>query len=873
MENFLVDHALANVWCAPRQDRRLVIRPARVSRVRGATRSFFLGRRHYNLPNNDHRYHVFQIGAIGPVNYNLPTEKMVWRSLQSLCNDRRMLGRLYTHYGLSIPRKDVWVLFTEDRNIILAVKESRPAIPVDLANEGLIFELYSNAYFNSIRSQQESDYVTVYGRDIRTSTDRSQMIALYGQYKARPTGEVYALVNGVLVNALNALTMQLGDVVELVHDTSIYKVLTFEVDSLETFNSTLDSKSKYFIHPDKDEAVGETIEYKDDLDFWLVADKGNTSVGYYYQQSQDDSVRMLTHRDYSVPVSYLNNYVTDIDDFNSIDDLRIVIYFRRSGWQRSLIPDSNRIHELYKMSDTDIIQAMAGIDATLPEWSADGLESSDYTKIMRSLSDDVTRELVVGGYGYNTISKMASATNVQLTVNDAGIYTGTLPYLCRNGATVYEYSGTGLLTGVYTHNGGGMTWVARRESTRHIEVFQGKATRAFHQYQGIGTVTMVPGVDYRLYKTPNYAEGYLTDGWVDVTDQLDTDYEIVDGEIRWLVDPVAWMTCVRTNVHHYYRSYDDLAKVDGVYRLTIGENYTDNGQPATGDGFSEQERTAEIPPGKIDVWMDGYYMIPDIDYFIEWPQIVFTTKTYRDGMTENPNVVIRGTGFCNSDLSMREREDVGFVKYGRLSRNAVFNLRDDRVMQIVAGGRTYLQKNLRFEEDAVMVGGAVTNGLPYQTDPHYVTIGDVTLSGTEDIRNQAVELDGRVSDYLTVRIPEKNESSLSPIPERYDVYSPFCQMAIWLVKTGVVSRAFIEGTYTNTEIQNAMSTYEWLLDFDPTQAANLPDLNYVAIHPHDSYETIQLDLYEYRFVERINSLYLADRVDLTRFVELYEYSE
>lgn len=874
MDKFLVEHAKANVWCSPRQDRRLVIRPARVTRIRGVSRNFFLGRRNYDLPDSTNTYHVFQIGAIGAINYNLPDDKLVWHSLQWLGNNRHLLGRLYTHYGLTLPRKDVWVLFTEDRNILIAVKDCRPAIDIEVATEGLILELYTNAYFNSLRSSGETSTIKVFGRDVRTVTDRSQMVSLYTQLSADTTGVAYAFINGKKVSVFNSLTIALGDVVELVFDSSIYHTATFNVVDLETFNSTLDSMSKYIIHPEKTTPVGETIEYKDDLDIWLEVTKGNQVVSYYYQQSQDDSVRMLTHRDYSIPVSYLTNYVNDIDDFDSIDDLRLVVQYRHSGWRRQLQPDANRILELYKLSDTDILQAMQGIDATMPEWSAAGLEESSYPLIMRSLSTDITTDMVMDGYGYGAVSRTASNSNVQLVVNDAGVYTGTLPYLCRNGATVYEYSAGGLLLGIHRHNGGSSTWVAKNTQTRHIEAFQNKAKAGWDQYQGIDQVTMIPGVDYRLYKTPNYPEGYLTDQWVDVTDQEGTDYEIVNGVINWLLDPTAWMTCVRTNVHHC--QYNQVvARTAGVLEFDLIEAFDVGGGPLADDDAGDNTRIAEIPCGKIDLWdmVSGRYLISGLDYVLKWPKVVITNKRYVNGDAPTTTIAVRMSGFCNSDLSIPAREEFGYVKYGRLSRNAQFNLRDDRVMQFVADGRTYLQSSVRFEEDAVRVGAALTNGAPYQIDPHYVTIGGVTDQGTEDPRATSLDLDSRISDYLTVRIPETVETTPSPIPERYPVFSPFCKAAITLVKSGVIPASLIEGSYNNTDIAGHMAPYLWLLDHDPTQVANLPDQNHVAIHPHDSFNTIELNIYEYAFVERVISLYLADRVDLTRFVEIFQYSE
>ena len=56
-----------------------------------------------------------------------------------------------------------------------------------------------------------------------------------------------------------------------------------------------------------------------------------------------------------------------------------------------------------------------------------------------------------------------------------------------------------------------------------------------------------------------------------------------------------------------------------------------------------------------------------------------------------------------------------------------------------------------------------------------------------------------------------------------------------------------------------MANYEYLVDFDP---------KYVEIHPHNTYEMIELTPIQYAMVERANFRYLKNQVVLNKLLRV-----
>lgn len=854
MYNYLIEHALRNVWCTPDQDTQSRVQLAKLTPAEGVWSRVRIMWREYILPVPMVRFHVYQIGQIHPLLMGLLAVKETWTTLAESCNAEKMIVDLFTANGVEFPRTESWFMVTRDKNLIVAVK-AQPKIDVDLGAQPLFMRVYSNSYFNSDRSDPLDDFVRVEGRTVST---RNQILALQDRYDyhAALPGLTYAFVNGRKVHTINLFTVKIDDIVEFVYDSSIYKTVDFPVADLLTFQSTLDRRLKYLLHVPKDDT--DNIDYQDDIDVFLL--EPNTTGGHrgvYYHRNSLDAMRNLTHRDYSVPVANLLSFVANSEQ--DLNRMFVRLHFRRSGWQRPLVNEHNRIKELYKLPDVDIRKAMVGVDAVVPNWTADTLESSAYTEIMRAQGEQVNADLVERAYGYNAIAKLIGDTP-NGTRRFSGMTLVDVPYALQQNSCVWEYDAEGKLLGAYNHVSGaiyGCTW----PTCARVEILSGLYSEVLEQFYGDTEVTLLPGLNYRFYTAPIQG-GIVGKVWTDVTNS--GQYAVVGDKAKWLINQVQYQTLVRTDSRVLAYSFT-LAPTDGIYVFDLINSEKRGGVTS--------RRVMEILLGELDIFMNGYSLIAGLDYIRVGVRIVVISKRF----LQNPGVqaqrfTVRFSGFCRPDGTPEPYMEYGFVSHGLLSRNRRYDIRDDKVLRIVAGGRVHDRSELQFSEsDSGVYPQTLTNGTPYQIRDIVVPMRSQTPSDTYLLRARSMAVDRVISDYLTVKIPEPVISGPSVIPERYELISPFVQKLIADLRDDLLDDPRIYGHFNDTDVREICRRYEYLLAFDPTQPLTQVDERYVVVLPHSSPNVVDLSIYQERFLARAVTVYCNGLVNLSPFIRVEKF--
>lgn len=851
MFDFLINHARQHVWCAPSQDRQVQLKLARLTPINGVEDYWQVLWERIPLPSQDERYHVYQLGQRHPRLLGLLPKKGVWIPLSEHCNRNNLIVDLYSKRGISYPRTLAYLLINKDQNLLLAVKE-HPRVDFNLSQESLFLRVYSNAYFSSDRADPEEDYTYVGGGHV----DRVESLYLWQRdYHDRMAmkGVVYAYHNGRLVSDLSPAFITVGDMVEYVHDTTIKRVVEFKVKDLATFNSILDKKRKYLLHHGG--MLNDTIEYRDDIDLWLIRrEPTGRWKGVYFHKNQEDAMRMVTHRDYSIPVPYVDAYVADHTDFTSADQLTVRMHVRDSGFYRPLVYEHNRIHELYKLSDEEVKAAMLGLDSTVPEWRADNLEQSMYTAIMRSDGMSIDRQMVQSAYGYNAMSVLLANTPQRVVVDPTRNYV-TLPFGLRYNSTLYEYDSKGILLTYRTHKVGDRYYPSDVNCS-YVEGIVGLGGLYMGDRYGNHT-QVIPGEhNYRFYRAPIIG-GRVSDRWEDVSDT--EHYTYASGKVVWNHDQTKWYGMIRSDAEFLTYRFD-LDRRDGLLVFSILSKELREGKEFT--------RPLGVPPGKLELWLNGKTLIEGLDFRVRWPEVVITNKEYL--VEGSQSIVVRGTGFCQTDLTRHPVEDYGFIEHGLLSRNSRFDLRDDRVVKCTVRGQLVLKEDLHFSEaDDGVYHPQLKNGSPYLVDEIVVPMRGLSVDDTYSLREKSRAVDGRVSDYLGRKIPDLEKEHPSMIPERYMVHSPFCSKIIYDLMNGLLATDGRLGRhYSDQDIRAWLKGYETWLDYDPTQRGLEVDDRYVIIHPHNRLVELELDIYQYTFVERVIRLYLFNKVDLTRFISV-----
>jgi len=854
--DYLINHAIQNVWCSPDQDKQYILRPRRITMPQGSRRDIEVLWDKIPLPTESDWYHVFQIGELDPAFLGLNERKMSWVNVEQHCRKQELFMDIYVKSGLQIPKHLCFFLTLLNGNVVIAVR--RVPEMVNIGVEDLFFRFYSNSYFESPRFDMNPG-IDVYSARPKNLEERNVAINRYLGMRERVTqagtGHVFGYINGRLVQSINSSTLAVNDYVDMVLDWGVKDIFEFRVSELPIYLSELDEKQKFLIHPVEPWEEDQTIEYRDDIEIYVIRRQNeNVFSGVMYHRNTEDAIRMVTHRDYGIPTQYMSGYLTDNPWLGAIEDVSIRLYRRHSGYNRPLVFEHHRIHELYKLPQDKLLAAMLGAEASVPEWHVRNLEKSAYTQLMRHVGREIPLDLIQDAYGYNSISKLVGDTPQHIPGPGQWI---ELPPALRNNSTVFEYDADGLMIGWKPHRNGRF-YTPRDARCRMIEAFVGYGSQKLSTAYNADLYALQDGVNYRMYAR-QLNDGVPISDWQDVTGDSDF-YVIIDNAVEWKVSTLEWQTAIKNDVDIAVYNLT-LEYRDGINRFTI------NVDEVRTDGLVHPS-SAEIPFGTFRIWMNGRSLIQNLDYIVKWPEIVVVNKKYLSG-TGTEEFVFMGMGFCKSDMTMADPKDYGFVKHGRLSKNKRYDIRDDKVVKIVIDGCVYARDELVFGEDPNGVVSVldVQNGLPYIVDDVIVPLRGLVNEDTYSLREKSLEVDKRVEDYLTVRLPETPDENPNMIPELYQIYSPFASKITHDLAQGILRMDDFITHYSDQKVKEACAPYLWLLDYDPCFNEKL-DLDYVSIHPHNETRVITLDVYQWRFLHRVITYFLKNRVDISKFVRI-----
>lgn len=855
---FMKNHASRNVSCNPEQDNQIILSASRITKRSGDIVSFDIMGKKIALPFADRRYHVFQIGQVSPeilglFETNPAWMTSTWKTFSDSVNRLPLFVDLYNDFGVHLPLHRTYWMFTRERAMIFAV-DSTCGSPIDYENDQIYLRLYTNAYYTTPQASLLTTNTLTEGKTIKNNDDMLYMQTRVASYDDRP-GKVFCYVNGELVDTLDMVTMKLWDVVEYVYDASVKAVHELQVKDLTTFTSIYDSQYKYLFHPPGNE---DQIDYIDDVDAYVLVKSGVRFHGRYFHRNMRSNIRMVTHRDYSLSVSSFEHIATkqgnDLGDV--APDLRecyIRVYVRNSGMIRPLVYENQRIFELYKLNDTQVVQAMTGVNATVDVWKAENLENSGYAELMRTSFREIDIELIERAYGYNGISKVIGDTP-SLVRDQDGTHYVDVPPAYQEYATAFEYNEAGHLLSwdKITHK---TVYFPIYDETKYVEFISGFGTNAPSIYEGQDNIPIPPDNSYRIYMC--YLDnGYPNGDWRDITDTAL--YRIVNGKLVWFGDEVGHWLQVRTD--ESFLCYDlEIPSIAGTFYFDLSEKVGPN------------ERIMQIPMGKLDIFLNGRSTINNLDVIVQFPRVYVINKEYLAQPTNSSvqKLTIRFTGFCDKDLKMVEETDYGFIEHGFLSNNGKYDIRDDKVLHISVRGAIKHRDELLFSElhQGVSVVNAL-NGSPYQIKDVVVPLKEHADQETYAMKKASDDIDQKVSDYLSLMLPQPDRNAVSAIPSRYMLVSPFFSHLINDLASGDFNMSQLKETMTDDEVMLACKPYDGFLDYDPINPLLKMDLRFIVIHPTERLEPIGLDLMSYRFLQQVVRLYGRGLIGLSPHVNV-----
>ena len=856
--DYLRKQALKDVWRVPTIDRQFIINPQRVTKNYGRMKNFTVMWDTLSLPDNNNRWHVYDASSLAPVVLNLFKRCEGWTPLSEATNKRGVYTNLYVGTGLELPRFDSYYRYTESGVLIIAVRINKK-LKCNLDKDAIYLRVYSGAFNYQNQVLPNVSDLQTFGCYVLTSADRDEFDTKLAAIPQEGITNIYH--NGIWVQSLNGISVNNGDYLEYIWDKSFYKSEEWAIKDLFHYESTMDKDQKYLLHHP---ALNNDVDFYDDIDIYIYQKRGSVPFrGIYFHKNNQAAVRQLTHRDFGLrtknipPIATLLDSLTNPHLDTPTDSLFIRLDYRKSGLQRNkLVFENFRIFELYKLSDTDIVRAMQGIDSNVPFWSAPELEKSLYTYCMRCSYNQLTKEVAEQMYGYNASAKIVGDSPVK--VDPTNVQDVVLPIRMQHGCTVYEYNSLGHLTNWYQHLGG-QTYRPKDSDTTYLELIVGLGGDRLDQLFNCKSTTLNEVFTYRVYNGSIIGNA-IQSGFEDVTGS--DKYTVVDNQYTWVSQRTADFPIVMSDSRFFAKDYK-LRPNSGNLTITL----TSQQNRPTGDGYY----VFLFPMGQLDVFLNYRPLIRGLDYFydIANQKIIITNHEYLDDPLVKEQIVhVRFCGFPTKDFQITSDDDVGFIEHGFLSNNNRYDLRDDKVQRIVVGGRLFSKEDVEFSEEhsGISIVNAA-NGLPYMIKDVLVPVKPYTVEDMYVLRDESKKIDKIVSDYLTLKLPQPSRGPIMAIPNKYRVFSPFFNKIVTDLKENILKLPLRIDGFSKQEVIDKCKDYEHLLKNDPIKSPHLQDDRFVVIIPHGYPRVVAMPANSYRFLSKVVELYADGLVQLSPFIK------
>ena len=905
MSDILRDHALTHIWAEPLQDSQHKIKPARISPPLGFYKEARVMWEKIPLPNyrdemDTRSFHVYPLGQLPPHRFAIDLKPSKWYRADELIDANNTVIDVYADNGAVVPRMHYYLYLNYDNNLILAiarnvaylgdVEKTTPYGEVlksnyTLDDHGITIRFYNNAVTQTNAWQNaaavKADVLNDYHLMIRKAADYTSFMnrvqLIRQKYKGQGRGIFFQ--DGFIVNEPKGFKDDYIDSeLYFQYDETIKDVRQFDVDTIPGFRSVIDTRTdKYLLLSKSTDGV---LEYHDDCDFYVVSRNINDEFkGVRLDNFDSKGVRQVTHNAWSVAQNLVVNRSQAHDFLNNLHELTLLVVVRNGGMIRGIEFQHNRIEELYHLPYNQILEAMVGANSGIPEWRAEVLENSAYIRVMSSQARDITSAMVEDAYGYNAATKAVAkalypVVDGRVTFDDGlcVAWNDRVPNAVRRETqrSLFWYDQEGKLLGYSANNTTAKTISVpvAYSNAKKVEVILGKLVIGIGD---TGTTTdsdKVYDPTYGYYGCRNYVCNIVGGGpdnkWVDATGSPYVSYVVPpDGStpyVQWNYNLLSQSNLYPgtrfANTVNVHTPNFALSSFTGVFSYDIGR--------ITNGAYSP----LQVPPGHIDVYMNGLLLIHNLDYYYaNAGSIVIVRKP--STTVDLTKITIRFYGFANPKTNKPfEPRDVGFVKNGLLSVNQKFNLWHDRDIRITVDGRLKFSSEVKFVEvGSPTTGNLIMDGKPYAVEDYQSLVEPFTELNTVDYLMESMDVDDRVSNYLTPRLPEPEAIDNYITPSRHELYSPVMSMFIQLMQRGALPDRAIDLESTD---QSLLRDYGYVAQvygpYDPAVIGFDKDFCYVHPHPHPT--TVQVTSKQYAFLERVNRLFLRGALDLTSSVTI-----
>lgn len=914
-DDYLIEHAKATVWCSPYEDNQFIFQLSQLTDLNGARAELDCFGRYLTLPNRQSDFHVYMIGANYTLEFGTPLWKESWFRLDNWMNVANFNIKIYNEKGMLIPLHRAYLIMEYDDNLILAIEDDNEINGVKLGKENLFCHIESTRlwsedkytpvpqkqHYNVLSLTHSRDTVDDIFNDILNikTVDLENIKRDMSGFRA----STFATSNGkpVFTPYGNSSTSETC----VVYNGSIIETFYYPLDGLPTFQSTLDQKHKYLIYlPDSgitNRYDANDIIYRDDIEISLVKidmdniyhkqndtrtrvtanslsslfgragrygicmnhEKNDFDLtftnGCYYHRNEENSVRMVTHRSFSLPTDKVHWLIREQDAAFELNKWMIRISVKKSSLVRKLIPEANMVYLLDRLDYSNKTDVMTSNEATIKQWRASELEKSHYNFLMRCLHPEITADRVRKAYGYHACTIALSATPISPTVIKGERTYFVLPVGTADLATIYEYDADGLLTGVYYHNGG-IRYYPVNDTTVFIESFSGHGRKAGTIAVGRKSKTKDPLIETKVY---NLSENNGKLQYVNMTQEYDR------GDMHIINDEEAVKTSYWVDDFGFVCYNVKPKKLKGnAIEFAIGYSTHDS---------TTINKTMYVPPFNLTLFMNGKTLMEGIDYHVVYPRVViFNQEICHEylsslGTSQEHHFHVRAVGHAREKDKvpyLSKPLEVGAIVNKRMSYDNDYTSYGNRGIQVIVDNRI-INPHLLTANEFGDIAMDRPNGTPFVMSDHYYPTKGIggRIYDNEPIdvtRDNELELMKQIRAYFSANIATRQLPTMVPIKNPRAIFSPFLD-AVYTFAQNNQSKIIQLDSRSKPAVDAIVRPFKYLLEHDPAFVGY--DSDFLKLYPTYSSALGKEEIHHrvYRFLENVAKTYLKKPVDLTPY--------
>lgn len=329
---------------------------------------------------------------------NLKTSK--WINASELLQHTSINMFLYDPSGRTLPSKGIWLYRSKSTRLLIAIRKDVMVSSTTTGYKSTLFlTLYTDVnrhtplqIYSELITSDNVDATNKYLSDVISTYSKSDMIFINGWSYEK-----------------NVPTLVPGDTFEHRRDLDINIQYNSDVDNNQNgYYSDMYEGNREIIHTPKSENPDNIVYTHNSISFFVRDDSGK---GVYYHRVKPRTVRNITHNDYSLDRTVIEDFKNSL----SASQVHIDVRIRQGLYPTSLQHDIHEIKEMYNDTDENIILHLHGWkDRSLDFWKASEVEKSAYIDMMFNMKFTENDHILqyIKGLGYYEVMSTLSKNTI-----------------------------------------------------------------------------------------------------------------------------------------------------------------------------------------------------------------------------------------------------------------------------------------------------------------------------------------------------------------------------------------------------------------------------------------------------------------------------